>query len=232
MSNQPLKKGDRKTPWGKRELSRKRERKNLALRNLFRIYCEGANTEPEYFKAFPVNPITTQIFSEGYGRSKTALVIHVIKLLEEEGFLRGQKNYDSGRQNWVVFDYDWKGEASECRDFKEAVALAESKGLRVAISNDAFEIWFLLHFYYVDTAMHRADIYAKLSALLGFNYEKEGKTKAKVKEVYETLFPMQKQAIALAEKLIGEKEDLDLCEQNPSTTVYKLVLELRKNMRK
>jgi hypothetical protein len=232
MSNKPLKKGDEKSPWAKRQQTRKRERRNLALRNLFRIYCEGANTEPEYFKAFPVNPVTTNIFSEGYGRSKTALVNHVVELLHEEGFLPNQKNYDSGRQNWVVFDYDWKGETNECHDYKEAIALAEKNKIHVAVSNDAFEIWFLLHFCYVDTTMHRSNIYKKLTELLGFDYEKEGKSVVKVIELYEALLPMQENAIGFAETLMGKKEDLDLCHQNPSTTVYKLVKELRKNMRK
>ena len=57
---------------------------------------------------------------------------------------------------WVVFDRD------DFNDFNEAIALAERKGYKAAWSNEAFELWYLLHFIYLDTAISRADYIKKL----------------------------------------------------------------------
>lgn len=232
MSNKPLKKGDRKTPWGKREMTHKRSKRELQVRNLFRIYCEGAVTEPEYFRAFPINRRTTKVFAKGYGRSKTSLVEFVVDDLREKHFLIGQKEYDRDRQNWVVFDFDWKGETNECEDFKSAVTLAESQGIKAAISNDAFEIWFLLHFQFVDTRLHRTTVYEKLSEKLGFNYDEVGKQRGISKQLYRTLFPLQANALRNARGLAKKMQSIDLCQRNPFTTVHELVVELNKNLRR
>ena len=44
---------DSKKPWElRKEAKREKEQKRQIL-NTFIIFCEGENTEPEYFKAFP-----------------------------------------------------------------------------------------------------------------------------------------------------------------------------------
>jgi hypothetical protein len=64
----------------------------------FLIICEGVNTEPCYFKSFPVQ--TAQVEAFGIGRSKTSLVEHAIEWVQ-------QKPPDSEREVWVVFDMDF-----------------------------------------------------------------------------------------------------------------------------
>ncbi|MDP2114235.1 MAG: hypothetical protein Q8K69_09275, partial [Bacteroidota bacterium] len=44
--------------WRMRQLTNKRELGRREIRNLFHIFCEGENTEPEYFKSFPINTET------------------------------------------------------------------------------------------------------------------------------------------------------------------------------
>jgi hypothetical protein len=46
-----IKPTDRNKPWAIKKMPYKRVLKDYNVRNLFRIYCEGENTEPEYFKA-------------------------------------------------------------------------------------------------------------------------------------------------------------------------------------
>ena len=57
---------------------------------------------------------------------------------------------------WVVFDKD------DFNDFNEAIALAGRKGFMAGWSNEAFELWYLLHFVYLDSAISRADYITKL----------------------------------------------------------------------
>jgi hypothetical protein len=133
-----IKKTDENKPWARktfeRDLSIKRQ-----VRNTFLIYCEGTNTEPEYFKAFPVNTETI-VRAIGLGRSRSSLVSEVIGRVSDQGYLRNQLNYDEDRQIWCVFDRDDRGLPGEDEDFDEAVRLAianctkpirTNRGLRV-----------------------------------------------------------------------------------------------------
>jgi hypothetical protein len=237
----PIKKSDSSAPWAVRDFAHKKKRNlNKDIQISFRIYCEGVNTEPNYFKSFPLNTDTTEIFSEGYGRQKTALVNHVLELLKKDGYLSNKKEIDpetnhfliNKHQIWIVFDYDIKREYAECQDFKSAISLAEKNFLNVAYSNDAFELWFLLHFQFLDGALHRNVINEKLDDLLPFKYSNEGKRQEFSKKIYKILLEKQKNAIKNAENLLEKQKLVDLCNQNPVTKVHLLVKELNKYIRK
>lgn len=140
----------------KREAKAARKRK-VATRDKivrFLIVCEGERTEPNYFKEL-VKDRYSEVRSEeivGEGRSTCALV----KRTEEiRDMLERQRQLKFDRV-WVVFDKD------DFNDFNEAIVLAESKGYGAAWSNEAFELWYLLHFVYLDSAISRADYIKKL----------------------------------------------------------------------
>ena len=59
----PIKKTDRNKSWFKREF-RKSRYKSKSFRKTFLIICEGVNTEPLYFKSFPVKLIEIECFGE------------------------------------------------------------------------------------------------------------------------------------------------------------------------
>lgn len=227
----PIKKTDRKKAWAKRHLTTKRERRERKIHNLFRIYCEGENTEPEYFKSFPVNT-ETQVFALGLGRSRTSLVEKVIELLEKDEFLKGQTNYDEDRQLWCVFDFDIRGEEGEREDFNNAISLAHNHDLKVAYSNDAFELWLVLHYQYQESALTRHEYYKILTKQFGINYEKYGKTKEFAQSLYLLLLPNQEEAIQNAIRLHDTQRDKIYCDQNPCTTVYELVMALNECIKK
>lgn len=140
----------------KREAKAARKRK-VATRDKivrFLIVCEGARTEPNYFKEL-VKDKYSEIRSEeivGEGRSTCALVK---KTEEIKDSIEHQRQLGFDRV-WVVFDKD------DFNDFNEAIALAKRKGFMAAWSNEAFELWYLLHFVYLDAAISRADYIAKL----------------------------------------------------------------------
>jgi hypothetical protein len=105
---------------------------------LFLLVCEGENTEPGYFEGFPVP--TKQVLIDGGRGSKTALVDYAIKL-------KGESEY-ADREIWCVFDFDVKPDEA-----------AEQNGLKTAWSNDAFELWFVLHYQALDAGLTRTDLF-------------------------------------------------------------------------
>ncbi|MGD9993955.1 MAG: RloB family protein [Salinivirgaceae bacterium] len=226
-----IKPTDKNKAWAQRTMTNKRELRQFDIRNLFRIYCEGENTEPEYFRSFPVNT-ETRVEAIGLARSKTSLVKKAIELLEKDELLKGRENYDSDRQLWVVFDYDTRGLANEAADFNKAINLAEQKGINVAYSNDSFELWFVLHYQFTDNALTRKEYYDILSGKLNCNYEQDGKTKDFAKALYAIYLPQQQQAINHANRLYEQMQHKTYADQNPCTTVFKLVMELNKCLKK
>jgi RloB-like protein len=227
-----IKKSDQNKPWAKRLEAKKREIKSIDIRSIFRIYCEGQNTEPNYFDSFPVNTETKIEEIIGLGRSKTSLVEKVIELLKDGNFLLGQSEYDENRQIWVVFDFDKRNDKGEDVDFNNAIKLAISNNINVAYSNDSFELWFILHFNYNDAILTRNEYYEILSEHFNINYEKHGKEKEFSKSIYNMLLQNQDQALKHAKKLHESYEDESYCTHMPCTTVYLLVQELNKCLKK
>ncbi len=121
------------------------------LRKSFLIVCEGTKTEPNYFKSFRLPKDVIDI--KGLGLDPSKLVENAKKFNQKE-------RYD---QVWCVFDRDsWTK-----NDFKNAIQNAEAEGFGVAYSNEAFELWYILHFEFLNTAIPRNQYLNKLDSLLG-----------------------------------------------------------------
>jgi RloB-like protein len=215
-----VKPNDRGKDWYKKQNGARPER-DILIKKTFLIYCEGENTEPEYFKSFPVRT-ETEVKAIGLGRSRTALVKEVM----------ARKDKDS--ETWVVFDRDvkYENQEQEDKDFNEAITLANKNDIKCAYSNDCFELWFILHDEYLESALHRTQIYSKLSEKFSFNYEKDGKGKDFAKSLYPMFLDRLPFAIRNAKKLHLSHSDKEYHLQNPCTTVYKLVEALNENLRK
>lgn len=189
----------------------------------FLIICEGENTEPEYFKAFPVK--TATIKSYGLGSSKSKLVEYVLEITEHET--------DEDQEVWIVFDMDLKLQDDidkQKEDYENAISTATAAGLKVAHSNDSFELWLILHYQYIDSNWTRHEYYKRLSQLWECNYEKEAKKRKYCALIYQRLQEDersdQNRAIAHAEKLEETQEEITLAEKCPHTTVHQLVTAL------
>ena len=118
------------------------------------MVCEGERTELNYFREL-VRDRYSEVRSEeivGEGRSTCALVKKTEEIRER---LERQRQLKFDRV-WVVFDKD------DFNDFNEAISLAERKGYKAGWTNEAFELWYLLHFTFLDAAVSRADYIAKL----------------------------------------------------------------------
>ena len=187
------------------------------------IVTEGTETEVNYFENIKrkinerfrseiiVDKITINV--EGTARSTMVLVNEAIKK-------RSLKNYSDV---WVVFDRD------DNSDFDKAISYAKKNGLKVAWSNESFELWLLLHFQDLNTACSRDDYIDKL--LKHFNKLKlnNGTYNKNIFNIFDITASKVDTAIKRSEKLIdGYTSDKIVSpdKMNPGTTVQDLVKEL------
>lgn len=140
-----------------------------------------------------------------------------MRLLEEAKEIRDKEQtpFDSC---WLVFDKD------SFPDFNQAIREATDAGFKVAWSNESFELWYLLHFRYHNTALGRKECTKALEEEIRerdpkFKYEKGDS------DMYTILSQHgdQDQAIKHARKLRGNYTDKNFAKHNPCTRVDELV---------
>lgn len=210
--------------WLKKRNNFKYAIETLDKNKTFLIVCEG-ESEALYFKAFPV--ITAQIKTVPLGRSNSGLVDCAKELAKEE-------NYD---EVWCVFDMDIQPDINrQFEDFDNAIKSALASGFKCAYSNDAFELWYVLHYQYLDQEQWRDFYFTKLSDYWNLNYVKEGKKRDFAKSIYELLKKdknaSQADAINNARKLFESQKTKAYHLQNPVTKVFELVEELNLHIRR
>ena len=184
------------------------------VKKSFLIICEGENTEPDYFNAFRLT--SANIKAVGQGINTIGLVQKAITIKEEER--RKGNTFD---QYWVVFDKD----DFPNNDFNNAISLAQQNGFMVAYSNQAFELWFLLHFNLIQGPLHRNQYLPKLNNNLTFQYSKDRGIGSKM---YNELQSKQGEAIKNANIILQQMQDVSPALAESSTTVHLLVEELNK----
>ena len=193
----------------KRGINLKRKIAQRLVKKRILIVCEGEKTEPNYFKSFRIT--SADIIGKGFN---TESLVNFAKEQEEKA--KEEKiPYD---QIWCVFDKDSFSKTK----FNTAIQQAETYGFKIAYSNECFELWYLLHFEYITSALTREQYNKKLTKLLKEEYKKNSM------DMYDVLLPKQKQAIRNAKKLLKNFSNNSFAEYNPSTTVYLLVEELNK----
>jgi hypothetical protein len=195
----------------KRNISLTRVR-NIRKPRRILIVCEGAKTEPGYFREFPNNPdVYDKIDIYGTGYNTVSLVREAIRIKHEA--IQKKEPYIEA---WCVFDKD----DFPVDSFTNAIALAEGNQIKCAYSIEAFELWYLLHFNYYDAALSRGQYQEKLSDLLKKPYAKNDS------KMYKILQKRQSTALQNAQKLFARQCGLPVREQNPVTTVFRLVERL------
>ncbi len=184
------------------------------------LACEGSVTEKNYFQSIFDNLIQTK------GIAKTSFVIAKHKHTDPKGVLQDLleelKKDSEFEHKWIVIDRDEmrpNGGGHSLENFNGAISSAKAKDINIAYSNPSFEIWYLLHFEYRNTALHRDDVIKELNKYL--DYTKNSLT------IYKEILHRQEMAIVRAQRLIdthiGRKDTLSPACDNPSTTVHKLV---------
>ena len=207
----------------RREAKASKKRKENVREKLVRflIVCEGTKTEPHYFEALIKNYISTvrEVTIEGEGRATVALVDRTLEIKQE----LERKNAMSFDRVWVVFDKD------DFDDFNDAIKKANKLGFHSAWTNEAFELWYYLHFEYLDTGIGRADYIKKLEEAFK---EKLGDSHFEYKkgnpDIYSLLQQYGREDLAkrFAQQLLGLYTGTDYAAHKPCTMVDKLVEEL------
>lgn len=205
------KREERRAPDGRHERSvAKREE-----RRRFLIVCEGEKTEPNYFEKFPVDKLV-HIKIKGCGKHTIFLVEEAIQIRDKAPTKRA---FD---ETWVVFDRD----SFDRSDFDDALQLAKREKIYTAYTNEAFELWFLLHFNYSEASLSRKTYKDRLTKALGKEYLKNDDA------MYSRLRRHQPIAIQNAIKLWAKYEGSHNPEKdNPCTSVHLLVCRLNRQRR-
>lgn len=174
------------------------------------IVCEGEKTEPNYFKGFRLTNVKLEI--EPAKRQHYSVVEYAVSLL---------RNDNDFEEVWCVFDRDKHiANPGDLELFNAALQLAKNYNINVAYSNDAFELWYLLHFNFYDMQLTRDQYIEKLKPLLGGDYRKNDEL------MYSKLEDKMQVAIKNAKRLYGASDKYDPGNADPSTTVFILVEKL------
>jgi len=208
----------------KKRFARKEKSRSVNTREkriYFLIVCEGEKTEPNYFKGLkkdlPIGSlVVTDMTIEGTGKNTESLVDFTTKYIK-----RSNRSFD---RVWAVFDRDSFTE----QQFNNAIIKAEAGDINCAWSNEAFELWFLLHFQYVNHAMSREDYQAFLEREIKNRSGKDYTYKKNDINTYSILKEHgdQNQALIWAKKLRKLHTDKKHAGHNPCTLVDLLVEEL------
>ncbi|MBM7560911.1 RloB family protein [Fusibacter tunisiensis] len=217
----------------KKRQGEKRKRKE-ATRQIqpyrYLIVCEGSKTEPNYFEGIReqihkkygrkvrVSKINAErIEIDGTGRNTEDLVKYAIRKRRDAEIPYGHV--------WCVFDRD----SFTDQQFNNAIVCCKSNNIGAAWSNESIELWFLLHFEYLNTGISREQYVEKLNRYFELYNINQGKYEKNIPDIYKNLvkFGSLDNAIKNARKLTKMYNDEDTsANRNPSTMVYQLVEEL------
>lgn len=204
--------------------SRKFSRKQN-IRSEYRIiyiFAEGQKTEVNYFKSKKeeIRKTNIKIKIKGTAFNTLSLVDYALDFINGENI--SLTNSDKSDECWVVFDKD-----DFNTNFDKAINKALKNNIKVAYSNECFELWFLLHFNLLTSAIDRRDYVDKLNVEIkkmnGEKYEKNSKI------MHPLLKHLESNAIKNAQKLLQMHDsEKTYSKKNPSTTVHLLVESLNK----
>ncbi len=192
------------------------------------IVCEGLQTEPIYFKSLrqelKLTLVEVEVF--GQGGAPISVVEGALKMRQERAQQtklaqkQGQQfNTPPFDEVWCVFDVE---NPNQNPSFNRAISQANSNNIKLAVSNPAFEYWYLLHFKETSKPFGNA---SELIQILKDkdclpNYQKN-------LNMFKDLFPYTDIAIERAGRLFASYPDIGNDFPNPSTLVYKLVKKLK-----
>lgn len=122
----------------------------------FIIFCEDEVSEYHYFKWFETSLIKVNVINKQ--KSMLSNITKAVAYCQQHGilsFANGKySNENDGIEIWCVFDRDKETDpqvaAEKNIEFNISIKTANDNDINVAWSNDAFELWVLLHLMEVD----------------------------------------------------------------------------------
>lgn len=221
----------------------------------FIIFCEDETSEYHYFKWFETNLIKVNVI-----RKQKSMLTNVKKAItyctNNEILKYNNSKYTietDGIEIWCVYDRDIENNpvqiAENDNEFNLSIDLAEQSDIRVAWSNDAFELWILLHLMDIDPLIEetksRIYYYEKLTdyfknlenpntdltkalAHASFSYKKDLKSKNNFLNIVRNeILPYTNTAISRSKELHRiQSIKTNHFEKKPCTLVHNLVINL------
>ena len=153
------------------------------------------------------------IFAKHIGTDPKSVVKAIVNHLAEK-----TNQYE---KKWVVIDKDDYSK----EQINGAIQRAKDLDICVAISNEAYELWILLHFTPITAHTSRSDLNKKLDEIFKAKFRIQYSKASK--DVYQLIIGLQNEAIKNARRLVDsyirDNEQITPFSDNPLTTVYQLV---------
>ena len=215
MSLKPPKKSD----LGKRWMKKRRDKGIRIQPEHHLIVTEGTETEPQYFQTVRdiinrqyQDKIQLDVFGEGDNTLS----------LFEKAKKRVRQNPNGYKHVWVVYDTadfpaDHINRTEElCRQNSTADTYYHA-----IWSNQCIELWYLLHFGFFHSDIHRREYWLKLTEYLtGIGAGEYTKVRP---DMFDILRPYMEFAVANAERLARMNEGKPPASAAPGTKVYELI---------
>lgn len=191
---------------------RKRNQQHRERKPVILISFEG-KTEKKYFGHFGGRNFAYNLeMAPGNETDPINIVNRAIK---------GMKDYDinvkNGDKVYCIIDTDT--DPAKNKIIEKAVSMAKKKGIEVITSSPSIELWFYLHFEYIQSNISNRDILNKLKQNMP-GYEKGN-------DVFDILNSNIAAAIKNAKKLeeyhVKNGLNIKSVEANPHTEVYKVI---------
>ena len=218
MSLKPVKKSDLGKNWMK-----PRKDRNIRIQPEYHlIVTEGTETEPAYFEAIKnhINqnyPGRIEMEIHGEGDNTVSLFEKARRIV--------QTSANVYKHVWIVFDSDDFPPASI--NLTVDLCKRETNGetcYHALWSNQCIELWFLLHFSYFHSDIHRKEYWPKLTKIL--TEKGKGKYRKNREDMFEILRPFLHEAIKNAERLDQDNHGKTPAQSAPGTRVYELLKTL------
>jgi len=181
------------------------------------VYCEGKITEQIYLDGVKqeLHNAGVQIVVGPKHGEPLGLVMAADRHASRVG-RRGPQGFD---EVWCVFDVE---SPLPHGSLARAIALADEKDIRCAISNPCFELWLLLHF-----CDHTGHLSTDGACKLLESRKYCGYTVADKRFDVATVLPLKQAAADRAEQLAKKHTQLPLESRNPGSTFHLLLDSLR-----
>ena len=219
MSLKPPKASDMNKNW----MTKRRNRAIKIKPEYHLIVTEGEKTEPLYFEQIK------QIINNAYGNKIQIKVEgegkNTLQLFEAA--IRMAKNDPNGFSHvWIVFDTD----DFRPEDINRTAELCEQKSsdncqYHAIWSNQCIELWYLLHFGFYQSDIHRKEYYPKLSRHL--TEDGHGEYAKNRSDMYEILRSKMDTAVKNARRLNELNSGKLPSNSAPGTKVYEIIEKLK-----
>ena len=219
MSLKPPKKSDLNKSW----MKKKPDRVIKIHPEYHLIVTEGTDTEPAYFGT--IKDIINKRYPEKIHLDVSGEGNNTISLFGRAKLLAGN-NSNVYKHVWIVYDTDDFPADHIDRVLQLCVETSTEETTFHAIwSNQCIELWFLLHFSFMQSDIHRTEYWPKLTEHL--KQIGAGEYMKNRKDMYQILYPYMNYAIGNAKRLNELNEGKLPSKAAPGTKVYELIEVLK-----